>query len=239
MPIRLNINCDLGEGGQNDAALMPYIQSCNIACGGHYGDENSIRAAILLAKKYGVRIGAHPSYPDKENFGRKIIQISNQDLKASLIDQITLFQEICNTENIPMHHLKLHGALYNQAAKNEALAQLILGVIDELEMDAFLYVPAFSVLEKMAKNKVQTKVEAFIDRTYQDDYTLTPRTQERALITQPEEAWNQLREMHFSNTLKTVSGKTLSMKADTYCIHGDSPEALTTLRYIQNELANA
>ena len=120
----IDLNADLGEhpSSEIDEEIMPYISSCNIACGGHIGDEESVRRTITLARKFNVSIGAHPSYPDKENFGRKVMLISPEDLKQEIFKQIELVSRICKEENVALHHIKPHGALYNQAAKNEKIA---------------------------------------------------------------------------------------------------------------------
>ena len=122
----IDINCDLGEGIGNDAEIMPYINSCNIACGGHFGDLQTIKETILLAQKYAVKVGAHPSFPDKENFGRKLMTLSDNDLMDSISQQIKLFHQACNETGARMHHVKLHGALYNLAAKDSHIAELVI-----------------------------------------------------------------------------------------------------------------
>ena len=128
----IDINCDLGEGAGNDAQLMPLISSCNIACGGHYGDTDSIREAVRLALKYNVRIGAHPSYPDTENFGRKVMNCSPEELKQSIQEQLRLIQTVCEEEGAIISHVKLHGALYNKTSEDEELAKTVLEAIEPL-----------------------------------------------------------------------------------------------------------
>ncbi len=234
----ININCDLGEGMANDHLLMPMLHSCNIACGGHFGDENTVRETIKLAQKYGVRCGAHPSYPDRQNFGRKIIELSTKELIESLHNQIHLFQKIAYEKNCDFHHIKLHGALYNQAAQDPEMAEIILTVFKDLPKSIRLYVPSSSLLAVLAKNNHTICEEAFIDRTYQDDLSLTPRSAENALIKDPETAWQQLKQLLYLKKVTTISGKKVGLHASTFCIHGDSEDSLEILTYISNQLNN-
>ena len=134
MSIKIDLNADLGEHPNTDLdeQIMPFISSCNVACGGHIGDESSVRETVLLAKKFGVAVGAHPSYPDRENFGRKIIQIQPQQLADSIIEQISLVKRICLEEGVKLHHIKPHGALYNHAASDAFISKLILSTIKEV-----------------------------------------------------------------------------------------------------------
>ena len=164
---RIDINCDLGEGVGNEAELLPLIGSCNIACGGHAGDFVSMRETINLAKKNEVKIGAHPSYPDKANFGRQVMSISNKDLKISLQKQLKTFDKALEVENAQLHHIKAHGALYNQTAKDEDLAKFYLDIIKPYRESTYIYVPFGSVIAKLASQKgFKIFYEAFADRNY-------------------------------------------------------------------------
>lgn len=234
----VNINCDLGEGIANDHLLMPMLSSCNIACGGHYGDENSIRKTIQLAQKHGIRCGAHPSYPDKANFGRKEMEISSSELINSLKHQIHLFQKIATEQNCEFHHIKLHGALYNRAANDIEIGEVVLNAFDELPKSIRLYVPSESKFARLAEKKFVICEEAFIDRTYQNDLSLTPRTDENALIKNPELAWQQLKLLLDFKKVSTNSGIKVDLNASTFCIHGDSENSLEILTYISNRLNN-
>jgi UPF0271 protein len=233
----LDINCDLGEGYEHDSAIMPLIQSCNIACGGHAGDEKTIRRTIRLAKKNGVKIGAHPSYPDRENFGRKKMDISSEKLSESLLEQIDLFAEIARQENTPFHHIKLHGALYNEACQDQEMAEVILRVLEQLSVIPKLYTPQHSILGNLASDQFEVIHEVFIDRRYQDNLQLKPRNEKGALILGKEDAWKQYYAFMVGQKVRTETGKWLPLNAQTACIHGDSPQALTQLRYIQQQLA--
>ncbi len=172
----IDFNCDLGEGSGMDAAIMPFISSCNIACGGHAGNEASIRETLFLAEKYGVKIGAHPSYQDPENFGRKILHLSPAKLTHSLVDQVRLLEGLASTFDLGIHHIKLHGALYHQAARDTPTAQLIVKMMEKYFPRYLMYVPHPSVLSLMAHQQgVQIKYEAFADRKYNTDLSLVGR----------------------------------------------------------------
>ena len=137
----IDINSDLGEGMDNDPLIMPLISSCNIACGGHYGDEESMRTTVRLAMKHKVKIGAHPAFPDKDNFGRKVLTMTKSELCQSVFDQLLHFYAICEIENAPVHHIKLHGALYNYAAKDAPTADAVVEAIVATKIRPKFYVP--------------------------------------------------------------------------------------------------
>lgn len=235
--VTVDINADLGEGAGQDHAIMPLISSCNIACGGHVGDDESIHEAIKLAKQNNVKIGAHPSYPDKENFGRIPIDIDQVDLLESLKNQIANFYDIAKQNNVSVSHIKAHGALYNTIARDERTAKTYLDTILKLGINAKLYVPYNSVIHKMALSEYDCLVEAFIDRTYNEDLSLVARKHENALLKTPEKAWGQLYEMVAQKEVRAVSGKKIPIHADTYCIHGDHPNAQPILEYIHLKLS--
>jgi len=217
----------------NDALIMPYIQSCSIACGAHAGDRESMRKTIQLAQKYKVKIGAHPSYPDQTNFGRKTMNISLEELKHSLREQLDVFFEIINEEGAAVHHLKLHGALYNDAATDEVLAQLVLNVLSDYPC-LKLYAPFGSCWTNVASKKIEIVWEGFIDRKYEADLSLRDRSQKDAVIKDPDAGVQQLKEMLQGNV--TANQEIMELNATTYCIHGDNPNALEILRAIRQEL---
>lgn len=229
----ININCDLGEGLQNDAELMQHISSCNIACGGHAGTIQSIDKTIALAIENNVKIGAHPSFPDTENFGRKLLQISSDDLQKSIANQLKLFTDRLQLQNGKLHHVKAHGALYNASTKNREIAKCIIEAVKKIDNSVFLYVPFNSVIEEIAKeNNISILYEVFIDRNYNDDGSLVSRTQDNAVIQDGESALKHLKQMVFKNQIKTISGRIISTKADTFCIHGDNKNAVELLKFI-------
>lgn len=235
-PNEVNINADLGESAGQDDQLMPLLTSCNIACGGHIGDEQSIVDTIRLAQKFNVKIGAHPSYPDRKNFGRKRPDVSGIDLVNSLTSQLDLFFSIAEKENVEVHHVKAHGALYNDVASDLTTAKLFLQAINRLGIKTKIYTPFNSILHQSATVELPIEFEAFIDRAYNEDVSLVSRDHEKALHKTKEQAWNQLYEMYFLEEVTTLSGKKASIKADTFCIHGDHPRATIMLKYIREQL---
>lgn len=235
-PIHIDLNADLGEGMPHDEVLMPYLSSCSIACGGHYGNDSSMCDAVRLAKKHNVKVGAHPSFPDANNFGRKIMTMTKAALTESVYAQITSFFSVCASEEIQANHIKLHGALYNYAAKDASTADAVVEAIIATKMRPILYVPPNSILSEKAKNLLPIVFEAFIDRRYELDLSLVSRTQNKAVITNPENAWKQLKSMVLDCEVETIAGQIRPIEATTFCIHGDNAEALAMLRYIHKQL---
>lgn len=234
----VDINCDVGEGVANEHLLMPYISSCNIACGGHFGDVKTIDETIQLAKENKVKIGAHPSFPDKENFGRVLMQISEEDLKKSIQNQINLFLERLFLFDVKLHHIKPHGALYNAIAVDKKLAVFFADVIKPYLKNTYLYVPYNSVIEKVAlKNNIKIMYEAFADRNYNNDLTLVSRKQKNALLVDEKEVLNHVLQMIKHQTVKTISGIEIPIKADTFCVHGDTENALEIVKFLHKELS--
>jgi len=232
----IDINCDLGEGKGNDHLLMPLISSCNIACGGHYGDENSMRTAIKLAKNHNVKIGAHPGFPDKDNFGRKVLTMTKSELTQTIFDQLLQFYAICELEDVEVHHIKPHGALYNYAAINAPTADAIVNAMEATKFRTKLYAPSGSILAKKAENLFPLKLEAFIDRAYNSDLTLVARTETNALIEDKKMAWQQLLQMVSEGKTTTVQNEIVDIEASTFCIHGDHLNSVSILEYIHEQL---
>ena len=233
----VNINADLGEGAGQDAQLMPLLSSCNIACGGHIGDRTSMIEAIRLAKKHDVKIGAHPSYPDKENFGRVRPDVDDIVLMENLMNQLEQFFRIAEEEKVEVHHIKAHGALYNDAAADREVAELFLNTTTRLGLTKKIYTPFNSQLHQAASPSFSVCFEGFIDRAYNDDLSLVSRGHELALHKSKERAWKQLYEMYFLEEVTTISGRKIAIQADTFCIHGDHPNALNMLSYIREQLS--
>lgn len=233
----IDINCDLGEGIENEELLMPFISSCNIACGGHYGDEKSIRKTIELALKKNVKIGAHPSFPDRENFGRKVINITPENLKEHLKSQLNLISSQLTRLHGKLHHIKAHGALYNLIAKDRETANVYLDAIEECTESVYLYLPYNSVVDILAKERnFKVKYEVFADRNYNNDLSLVSRTSDNALLIDPEKVINHVLFMIHNKAVKTIEKKSISITADTFCIHGDNKNALMILRELTDEL---
>jgi 5-oxoprolinase (ATP-hydrolysing) subunit A len=226
-----DINCDMGEEMGYDETIMPYITSANIACGYHAGDETTIKETILLSRKYDLNVGAHPSFLDKENFGRTEMQTSAADVYKLVKDQLTLFQKIAIDNDCIMHHVKPHGALYNMAARDAVLAKAVCQAIKDVDANLKLYGLSGSLIIKEAKAVGLTALnEVFADRTYGDDGSLTPRTSANALINDAEKAVAHVREMLSKKTITALSGKQIPVVADTICIHGDGKNAVAIAR---------
>lgn len=235
----IDLNADVGEGLNNEHLLMPYLSSCNIACGGHAGNAQTIKETILLAKQNNVAVGVHPSYPDTKNFGRKVIDISHEELLISLREQIKLFQKVQKNEDATLHHLKPHGALYNQAAKEERIAKVIITLMQELLPQTKLYAPYGSVIAKLARDKnISVTYEAFADRRYLNTLQLVSRKHSRAIIEDPEEAFQQVYAIYSEQKVVTISKETRPLEANTFCVHGDHPRAVEMLVYLKEGLAN-
>jgi len=234
---KIDINCDVGEGMENEAQLFPMITSCNIACGGHAGDAESIRHILELAKEHKVKAGAHPSYPDKENFGRRSMKLPESELIAAVFEQVGLFYTIAADVGIPVHHIKAHGALYNDSATDPALARTYLRALEPYHGKAVLYVPYKSAIAREAQDRNWTiHYEAFADRNYNADRSLVPRSFSEALITDPEEMTTHLLRMYEDHVVHTVDGTDVPIMVDTFCIHGDTPGATELLKALVSKL---
>jgi len=233
----VDINCDVGEGFGNEADLFPLISSCNIACGGHAGNSGSIKRLTVLSKAYHLKVGAHPSYPDRDNFGRITVQISRNQLIASIREQLAVITSILREEGVNLHHIKPHGALYNDIASDAVLAEIFLEAIENFKTDTLLYVPYNSEIERLALSKsFIISREAFGDRNYNDDLSLVSRSKQHALIEKPREVLQHILAIVKDQKVKTITGKLVDIKADTICIHGDTPTAVDILEYLSREL---
>ncbi|MET1259535.1 5-oxoprolinase subunit PxpA [Flagellimonas sp. DF-77] len=234
----MDINCDVGEGVGNEADLFPLISSCNIACGGHAGDEQSMRDIARLAKVHQVKVGAHPGYPDKENFGRKQMELTEKELTESLQQQMNSFTRILSEENIPLHHIKAHGALYNTMAIDRELSEIYLRALRPFFKNGVkLYAPYGSVLAEIGgSHGVTVAYEVFADRNYTAQGQLVSRQKANALIQDPRNALDHMVRMAKNGRVMTIAGTELAIRADTFCIHGDTPTALEILVYLSNTL---
>lgn len=223
--MKIDLNCDLGEGVGNDEAIMPFITSANIACGFHAGDKHTMRETIRLAKKFNVNIGAHPSWEDKENFGRKEMNLSPNEAKKIVRYQIELFAKICKEENVKLSHVKPHGALYNQSAKNVELALAIAQAIKNVSQDLILVGLAGSrSIEAGIKMGLKVAREGFPDRRYNPDGSLMSRNISGAVIESSDEV------AHHALTLILGGG------LDTLCLHGDNLNAVENAKLLRSVL---
>jgi len=231
-----NINCDLGEGLNLAPQIMPFIGAANIACGGHAGNNETMADCIQLAQEHKVLIGLHPGYPDRENFGRKTIEMSTLDLWDTLAAQISNFMRIAQELKANIHHIKLHGALYHDVAYDEGLSRIFISVIKNYSNDWVIFCPPESTLASTGKHAgYSVWGEGFLDRNYHDNGKLLSRIEPSALITDPKLAF--LHAQHILNTgkVRTISGLELPLNVDTLCIHGDNPKALEILTYLRDQ----
>ena len=235
--MQIDINCDMGEGIGNDEAIMPFITSANIACGYHAGDEKTMRQTISLAKKYGVNIGAHPSFLDRENFGRTEINCTPEGVYGLVKTQLLLFKKLADECEVVIHHVKPHGALYNQSAKDNAVAKAIAYAVKDFDATLVLFgLSGSTSISEANAIGLRTGSEVFADRTYQDDGSLTPRSQNNALIEEEAKAIQQVLQIAQKKTVTTLSGKDIPIIAETICLHGDGKHAVQFANNIHHTL---
>ncbi len=234
---QIDLNCDLGEGSVNDAALMPYITSANVACGAHAGNLDTMIETVELAGRHRVMIGAHPGYFDLENFGRNERPIAPAEAGRLVLMQIEQLFEVAGSR---LRHVKLHGALYNQVSRDALLADAVVSDLARLWPDLILYALSGSQLAQAASARgLRVAREAFADRTYQPDGSLTPRTQPNAMVTEEGAMVAQVLGLVRRGVVRATSGAEIPVIADTICIHGDSPHALSFAERLRHELAAA
>lgn len=229
----IDINCDVGELDEvNDLDFIPYVSSVNVCCGEHAGSPEKILTAIRAAKKYGVKVGAHPSYPDRNNFGRKSMDISRDDLLATLLEQILYIQLLCEKENVEFHHVKPHGALYHDIAHMEDRLDTFLDAVRVINPAMILYVRAEKqLLTQLSQRGWKYKAEGFIDRAYNSDGTLVSRNNESSVLKDWNEVNKRLKNL-ISGKVRTVNNDELELSYDTLCIHSDTPEAASWVKNI-------
>jgi 5-oxoprolinase (ATP-hydrolysing) subunit A len=232
----LLINCDLGEGIPEESLILPWIDVASVACGGHFGDRETIHSTLSLAKKYGKKVGAHPSYPDRANFGRRTMTMAPLDLINSIKEQILLFLEEAKELQLSADHIKFHGALYNDAASNPDLALVLIEFLKSEFSTIPLFVPPNSVIEQLAiDHGLPIRREVFGDRSYEKDYRLSSRTFENALFTKPEQVTPHMRGIVEEGILRARTGEELPVKAETLCFHGDNPGILDFLPLVRKK----
>lgn len=228
----IDLNGDVGESFGvytvgNDRELMNYVTSVNIACGAHAGDANVMDKTVFMAKENNLAIGAHPGFPDLSGFGRRMMSFQPEEIYRMVVWQIAGLKGFCDIHNVTLHHVKPHGALYNLAAKDEAVAQAISEAVVDVDASLILYGLANSLLPQVAtKNGLTSVQEVFADRTYQSDGTLTPRTEPNALIDNASSMRKHVERMIRFGEVETITGDIIPIKADTICIHGDNKQAL-------------
>jgi len=242
--MEININCDLGEKSKfhsikNDPELLNIINSANIACGYHAGDVKTMDMVIKISKRNGVSVGAHPSFNDPENFGRKRIDLNSSEIKKLIIDQYEILQVIAQKYDENVTHIKPHGALNNMACEDLELATVLAKTIHEINKDIIYLVPTGSQMEVAAKkNNMKIACEIFADRNYEDDGNLISRKKPNALIINPELAKKHVLNMVKNQAINCLSGKQIPCEIDSVCIHGDNESSLATAESIKDNLVN-
>ena len=240
--MEININCDLGEkskhhSNKHDPELLKIVNSANVACGFHAGDEDTMDQVVQISKDNGVSIGAHPSFNDPENFGRKRINLSSLQIKKLIIDQYEILQNIASKHNENVSHIKPHGALNNMACEDIELATTLAKTIKDISKDLIYLVPTGSKMEIAAKTlNMKIACEIFADRNYEDDGNLVSRKKSHALITDPELARNHVLNMVKNQAINCHSGKQIPCEIDSVCIHGDNESSLETAKSIKKNL---
>lgn len=234
---QIDLNADLGEGSDGDADLMRIVTSCNIACGGHAGDDESMIEALARAKSSGISAGAHPSFPDRENFGRSPSNLSGDALIETLSYQVMTLQRHADERGVKLTHLKPHGALYNQAAKDSALAECVVRVLLTCLPHARLYGPPASCLQAAAaRATIPFTAEGFADRAYEADGSLRSRDHEGAVIHDPISQARQALSIAQFARVKTYDGPQIDLPAQTICVHGDTLGACAAAKQIRQIL---
>jgi len=243
--MEININCDLGESSkfcstENDPQLLKIVNSANIACGYHAGDKQTMEKTIKISKENSVSIGAHPSFNDPENFGRKRLNLPSGEITKLIVDQINILSNIAITSGIKVTHVKPHGALNNMACEDYELAKIISDSIIQVKKDLIFLVPKGSQMENAGK-KLGMKIatEIFADRNYEDNGNLVSRSKSNAMITDPEIAKKHVIKMVENQALNCYSGKQIPCEIDSVCVHGDGQSAVKTAKQIREGLIKA
>jgi UPF0271 protein len=237
--MEININCDLGESSkfhstENDPSLLKIVNSANVACGYHAGDRLAMEKTVKISKENSVSIGAHPSFNDPENFGRKRLNLPSNEIRKLIIDQIITLSNISTKLDVKVTHVKPHGALNNMACEDYDLAKLIAKSILEVNKKLIFLVPTGSQMEKAGKKlEMKTATEIFADRNYEDDGNLVSRSKDNAMITNPEIAEKHVIKMVKNQALNCYSGKQIPCEIDSICVHGDGESAVSTAKKIK------
>ena len=233
--LKIDINADVGEGTNNEELLFPLISSCNIACGGHAGDYNTMEKIVRLAIENNLKIGAHPSYPDTKNFGRKKISISKKELIKSIFKQVNSLKNILDTKKIKLNHIKPHGALYNYAFNDTETSDMLIQIAKNFETK--LFTPYKSVTSKRAKNNgINYFNEVFLDRNYNSDLTLVSRNNKNALVTDSDQMISNAYNILKNKNIISIDGIKVKIEYDTLCIHGDNPNSIKLLKSLHKKL---
>src|SRR6058998_323831 len=237
MRLSIDLNADLGEGAGHDEELFELISSANIATGFHAGDSDTMHTAVSTAKKHGVAVGAHPSFFDRENFGRKELKVSNQEVFDAVVYQLGVFQAIASAVGVQPSHVKPHGALYNMAVRDDKLADAIVRAIQSVDPKLILFAPDNTELARAGEaHGLQVAREIFADRNYLNDGWLVPRTRSDALLHDPKEAAQRVLRMLREGKVRSVEGRDVEVCGETICVHGDTPGAVEFARELRSRL---
>jgi 5-oxoprolinase (ATP-hydrolysing) subunit A len=237
MTLVVDLNADLGEGAGHDDELLALVTSANIACGFHAGDADTMRRSIETSRDRKVAVGAHPSLFDRENFGRKELPVKPDEIFDAVVYQLGVFQAIAEAAGVRPNHVKPHGALYNMAARDQELANAIGGAIAKIDPRLILFAPQNSALARAGTtNGLQIAHEVFADRNYLSDGALVPRTRPDALLNDPEEAAARVVRMLREGKVRSVDGADVDVRAETVCVHGDTPGAVDFARVLKSRL---
>jgi len=237
MSLSIDLNADLGEGAGHDEEILQFVTSANIACGFHAGDPTSILESISAAYQRGVAVGAHPSFPDRANFGRSEMSLPDAEISSIVVYQIGAFQALARVAGTEMNHVKAHGALYNMAARDKKLAQLIVDAVIAVDPNTILFVPPNSPLESVAEDEqLPTADEVFADRNYMPDGSLVSRASADAFVHDPIAAAERVVRMLNEGKVRAIDGTDVAIRAETICVHGDNPEAVHFVRKLRERL---
>ena len=238
---RIDLNADVGEGfTETDAALIPLLTSANIACGGHAGDMTTMSASVALCRAHGVAVGAHPSYPDKQGFGRREMTMDVRELRAALITQIDAIATVAGAAGSRLRHVKPHGALYNRAAADPHLAKVVAEAVRDVDPSLLLVGLADSCLPAAGRAAgLRVLGEGFADRRYTAQGYLLPRSERGAVLDHPDEVREQVISLVLDRSVVSSCGNTVALDVDTLCLHGDGPHAIAFARLVRESLLGA
>lgn len=240
MSRRVDLNCDLGEGAANDAAVMPLVSSANVACGFHAGDPATMRRTVVLARDHGVAVGAHPGLADRTGFGRRAIALKPDEAYGLMLYQVGALAAIARGEGVELAHVKAHGALYNAAARDAALADALVAALRAFDPNLLLFGQPGTEHERAAKRGgVRFVAEVFADRAYLGDGRLVPRDVPGAVIDDPQAAAARVLAIVCDGGVRALDGSWVALRADSVCVHGDSPGAVAIARSVREVLRGA
>ncbi len=232
----MEVNVDIGEGGLNDHIFMPYVSSCSIACGGHFGSIKTVKQTIKLASKHSVKVGSHPSYPDKINFGRKSLFMSEGDFKKSIRSQLSIFKEALNYYSLPWHHCKAHGALYNDMIKDKKLTHTYFEVLNEFPEIEKIILPAGKEIINIAKSfNFKVLREVFSDRNYTDDLSLISRKHKNAMLNS-NISFSENLNLLLKGKISLSDKKKINVVFDTICLHTDHEKSVDFIEILSNKI---